>query len=145
MDSNLQVRHEATKKELALVKDELSREMKRNEEVKVERYFQNDANPSLIILLQLQQEASRLLSSWSRAQKNQQEYDQQLQEVRGALKRKTEDLELIKVKLSDEVRPHILYLKNFSLTLMIPTAIQVSCQISEITFRYIRPRGDETT
>ena len=61
-----------------------------------------ELNP-ILLLFQLQEETTRLLLSLSRAQKQQQEYDQQLQEVRAALKRKSEDLEILKTKLSDEV------------------------------------------
>jgi hypothetical protein len=41
--------------------------------------------------------------SWSRAQNQQQEYDQQILEVRDALKRKTEDTAILKRKMTDEV------------------------------------------
>jgi hypothetical protein len=52
---------------------------------------------------QFQQEATKLLSSWSRAQNQQQENDQQLQEVRASLKRKVEDFVIMKKKLAKEV------------------------------------------
>jgi hypothetical protein len=41
--------------------------------------------------------------SWSRAQSQQQEYDQQILEVRDALKRKTEDTAILKRNMTDEV------------------------------------------